>query len=86
MHVGGVTTPPCLLQGSTHTCIEPQHNINRVCHLADSGLLLMAVEDPKLLAYYVPVRDQGGCAGAWLMEWVWLAVSGRGSAVVLLFG
>lgn len=47
---------PCLfLQGSAHTSIEPQHGINQVKHLADTGLILMAMDDPKLLAYYVPV-------------------------------
>lgn len=42
-------------QGSTYTSIEPQHDINKMCHLADTGMILMAVEDPKMLAYYVPV-------------------------------
>ena len=48
------------LQGSAYTSIEPEHDINKVCHLPNSGMVLMAQEDPKLLAYYIPVSGWEG--------------------------
>lgn len=40
--------------GSAHTSVEPAHPLNQMCHIPESGLVLMAVEDPKMQAYYIP--------------------------------
>lgn len=37
--------------------MEPAHPLNQVCHVPESGLVLMAVEDPKMQAYYIPVSQ-----------------------------
>ena len=49
------------MQGAAFTAIEPEHGINDLCHFGDSGLLLMATEDSKMLSYYIPVKYQLGC-------------------------
>lgn len=43
------------LQGQPITAIEPEHEINDVCHVPSSGLVLMAMDDATLLSYYIPV-------------------------------
>ncbi len=59
-HSPATPTPSSHIQGSAYTSIEPEHGINQVHHLPGSGLVLMAVEDPKMLAYYVPVSPPYG--------------------------
>ena len=49
-------SPP--LQGSAFTAIEPEPDINALCYLPEKGLLLLATNDTKMLAYYIPVSHQ----------------------------
>uniref|UniRef100_A0A8C4WA75 Nucleolar protein 10 n=1 Tax=Gopherus evgoodei TaxID=1825980 RepID=A0A8C4WA75_9SAUR len=42
-------------QGKIFTSMEPEHAINDVCLYPNSGMLLMANEDPKMNIYYIPV-------------------------------
>jgi ribosome biogenesis protein ENP2 len=44
-----------LFQGKPFTAIEPGTELNDFCAFPDSGLLFMANEAPKMLAYYIPV-------------------------------
>ncbi|XP_050806713.1 nucleolar protein 10 isoform X2 [Gopherus flavomarginatus] len=41
--------------GKIFTSMEPEHAINDVCLYPNSGMLLMANEDPKMNIYYIPV-------------------------------
>jgi ribosome biogenesis protein ENP2 len=41
--------------GSPFTAIEPDHAINDVCYLPETGMVFMACEDSKMLSYYIPV-------------------------------
>ena len=48
-----------------------------MCHIPESGLVLMAVEDPKMQAYYIPVSQRlgrSGVDGQWMSgedgQWV----------------
>ena len=43
------------LQGQSITTIEPDNEINDVCHVPNSGLVLMAMDHTTLLSYYIPV-------------------------------
>ena len=60
--------------------MEPAHPLNQVCHVPESGLVLMAVEDPKMQAYYIPVSQLlwviSGLTGAG-RGGGWLGVSGQ---------
>lgn len=47
--------PLSSLQGSAFTAIQPESDINALCYLSGTGLLLLATEDTKMLAYYTPV-------------------------------
>ncbi|CAI7990527.1 Nucleolar protein 10 [Geodia barretti] len=40
--------------GSPFTAIEPEHAINSVCYLPETGMVFMACEDSKMLSYYIP--------------------------------
>ena len=37
-----------------YASIEPQNDISSLCYLSSSGLVLMACQDSKMLAYYIP--------------------------------
>ena len=37
-----------------YASIEPQNDISNLCYLSNSGLVLMACQDAKMLAYYIP--------------------------------
>jgi ribosome biogenesis protein ENP2 len=41
--------------GSPFTAIEPEHAVNDVCYLQETGMVFMACEDSQMLAYYIPV-------------------------------
>ncbi|XP_076441334.1 nucleolar protein 10-like [Babylonia areolata] len=40
--------------GKPYTSIEPESDLNSLCVVPESGLVLMANEAPKILTYYVP--------------------------------
>jgi ribosome biogenesis protein ENP2 len=40
--------------GSPFTAVEPEHQINDVCYLQETGMIFMACEDSKMLSYYIP--------------------------------
>ena len=40
--------------GDIFTSIEPEHDINDMCVVSDSGLVCLAVEDPQVQSYYIP--------------------------------
>jgi len=40
--------------GAPFTAIEPEADINHVCLLKDTGMMIMAVEQPKMQIYYTP--------------------------------
>ena len=44
-------------QGQSLTTIEPDNEINDVCHVPNSGLVLMAMDHTTLLSYYIPVSQ-----------------------------
>ena len=44
-----------VFQGKPFTSIEPGTDLNDLCIVPDTGMLFMANEAPKILAYYVPV-------------------------------
>lgn len=46
------------LQGSAFTAIEPEPDVNALCYFPETGLLLLATNDTKMLAYYIPVSHQ----------------------------
>lgn len=43
-----------LLQGKQYTNIEASADFNDLCIIPNTGLCMMAVEDPKMQIYYVP--------------------------------
>ena len=43
------------VKGSPFTAVEPEHQINDVCYLQETGMIFMACEDSKMLSYYIPV-------------------------------
>jgi len=52
MYVIGVA----LWQGKAWTSVEPSDTkLNDLCMVRDTGMLFLANEAPKILAYYIPV-------------------------------
>lgn len=46
------------LQGKPFVSIEPEADINDVCVVPNSGLILMANEAPKMSIYFTPVSSE----------------------------
>eukprot|EP00057_Strongylocentrotus_purpuratus_P034480 XP_795412.3 PREDICTED: LOW QUALITY PROTEIN: nucleolar protein 10 [Strongylocentrotus purpuratus] len=44
--------------GKPYVTVEAEHDFNDVCLVPNSGLMLMACEEPKLLSYFIPGLGQ----------------------------